>query len=86
MKVEVQSRRPVESVVVRPASRGISPKVKATGSPSPGPPRPVMVEVNGTHHALHLFASPPEKDMPAPDAPGVRYFGPGVHRRGEDRA
>jgi hypothetical protein len=41
------------------------------------------VEINGTHHALHLFASPPEKDAPKPTDPGVRYFGPGVHRPGK---
>ncbi|MBM3831234.1 MAG: hypothetical protein FJ406_11965, partial [Verrucomicrobia bacterium] len=40
------------------------------------------VEVNGTRHALHLFASPPEKDAPKPTDPGVIYFGPGVHRPG----
>jgi polygalacturonase len=46
-------------------------------------PGSVIVEVNGSHQALHLFGNPPEKDVPAPDAPGVRYFGPGVHRVGK---
>jgi len=35
--------------------------------------------VNGLHHALHLFANPPEKEIPAATNPNVRYFGPGVH-------
>ncbi len=84
VKVEVQSRRAVQSVVVRPASLGIRPVIEknciAFTLERPGP---VIVEVNGMHHALHLFASLPEKDAPAPDALGVRYFGPGVHRPGK---
>ncbi len=84
VKVEVQSRRPVQSVVVRPASLGIHPTVeKDRISFSLDRPGPVIVEVDGPHHALHLFASPPEKDAPAADAQGVRYFGPGVHHVGK---
>ncbi len=84
VKVVVQSRRPVKSVVVRPMSLGIRPAVEANRITfSLTRPGPVIVEVNGPHHALHLFASPPEEDAPAPDAPGVRYFGPGVHRAGK---
>jgi hypothetical protein len=29
---------------------------------------------------LFLFAEKPETDAPKADDPGVRYFGPGVHR------
>jgi hypothetical protein len=84
VKVVVQSRRPVQSVVVRPASLGILPAIETNRiSFSLERPGSVMVEVNGSHHALHLFANPPEKDAPAPEAPGVRYFGPGVHRVGQ---
>lgn len=81
--VEVLSHRPVESVRVRPASAGIEPavegdairfRIERTGQ--------YTVEVNGVHHALHLFANPPE--APAPDSgdPDVLYFGPGVHCAG----
>jgi hypothetical protein len=81
--VEVRCRRAPKSVVVRPASLGIVPKLDGDRIAFKlDRPRPLVVEVDGTHHALHLFASPPEKDIPAPDAPGVRYFGPGVHRPG----
>lgn len=31
---------------------------------------------------LALFATPPETDVPRPDAANVRYFGPGVHEPG----
>ncbi len=84
VKIEVQSQRAVQSVVLRPASLGIRPTIEnnciAFSLERPGS---VIVEVNGMHHALHLFASPPEQDAPAPDAAGVRYFGPGVHRPGK---
>ena len=73
----------MKSVVVRPISLGIEPETKDSMiSFTLDRPVPLVVEVNGSHHALHLFASPPEKDVPAADAPAVRYFGPGVHRPG----
>lgn len=83
-EVEIRSKRPVQSVVVRPAALGIKPafdgdRIRFTLSR----PGPVIVEINGTHHALHLFANPPEAAAPAPGTPGLRYFGPGVHRPGK---
>lgn len=33
----------------------------------------------GFDHPLFLFANPPETEVPRRGAPGVRYFGPGVH-------
>jgi hypothetical protein len=84
VKVVVQSRREVQSVVVRPASRGIRPRADTNRiSFSVDRPGPIVVEVNGPQHALHLFANPPEKHAPATHAPGVRYFGPGVHHAGK---
>jgi hypothetical protein len=81
--VEVRSLREIESVVVRPRSLGIKPKVEGDCIRFDlDGPRQLVVEVNGPHHALHLFASPPEANVPAPDTPGVHYFGPGVHRPG----
>jgi hypothetical protein len=84
VRVVVQSRRAVQSVVVRPASLGIRPSIGEDRiSFTLERPGSVILEVNGSHHALHLFASPPEKNLPAPDAPGVRFFSPGVHRVGK---
>ncbi len=81
--VEVTSLRPVESVVVRPQSYGIQPVVHGnTITFTLDGPRQVVVEVNGMHHALHLFANPLEEDAPEADAEGVRYYGPGVHEAG----
>lgn len=84
VRVEVVSRRAVQSVVVRPAARSIRPTIDGDRiSWTLDRPGPLVVEVNGMHHALHLFPSSPEQDVPAPDTPGVRYFGPGVHRPGQ---
>ena len=81
--VEIRCRRAPQSVVVRPASFGIVPKLDGDRIVFQfDRPRPVVVEVDGPHHALHLFASLPEQNIPAPDVPDVRYFGPGVHRPG----
>jgi hypothetical protein len=81
--VEVQSQRAIESVVVRPSALGIQPVIAGNRiSFSLDHPGPLVVEVNGPHGALHLFADPPEKDAPTPETAGVRYFGPGVHRPG----
>lgn len=84
VSVVVQSRRPVQSVAVRPMARGVRPTVEGDRiSFTLDRPGPVVVEVNGTHQALHLFPSAPEKDCPAAGTPGLRYFGPGVHRPGK---
>lgn len=84
--VEVISKRPVETVAVRPTSYGIRPTVEGHRIVFQIlRPRQLVVEVNGTHRALHLFANPPEKKAPKPtDAKAryFRYFGPGVHDAG----
>ena len=83
-RVEVHARQLVQTVVVRPSSLGITPTVDRNRIVFELPrPRPVVVEINGSHHALHLFASPPERDKSAENQHGVRYFGPGVHRPGK---
>ena len=83
VNIEVISNRPIESVDIRPYSYSIKPVVDddkiAFQMSEPGY---VTVEVNGYHHALHLFASPIEEDKPNPDDPNVRYFGPGIHEAG----
>ena len=83
VKIEVVSNRPIKSVDIRPKSYGIKPVVdddRLTFQMST--PGYVTVEVNGYHHALHLFASPMEESKPRPDDPKVRYFGPGIHQAG----
>ena len=83
VRIEIQSRRPVQAVVVRPGGLRIQPTIEGNRIAFElDRPRQVVVEVNGPQHALHLFGNPPETDVPAKDAPGVRFFGPGVHRPG----
>jgi hypothetical protein len=83
VQVEVTSKRPFQSVAVRPTSRGIQPTIQGqrisfrmlrAGQ--------VTVELDGPHHALHLFADPPEREVPKAGDRNVLYFGPGVHRPG----
>ncbi len=83
VRIDIRSQRPVESVAIRPHSLGISPAVQGNRiSFQLQRPRPVVVLVNGSHGALHLFPNPPETAPPHPGTPGVHYFGPGVHHPG----
>jgi hypothetical protein len=82
--VKVAVHQPPRHVVIRPLSLGITPQVDDRSiSFTLTRPAHCTVEVDGTHHALHLFASPPEGDPPKPNDPGIRYFGPGLHRPGK---
>jgi hypothetical protein len=82
--VEVTVKRPFKSAIVRPGSRGIQPAVRGQSLTfSLAKPGQVTVELDGPHQALHLFADPPEAGVPQPGAPGVRCFGPGIHRPGK---
>lgn len=84
VRIEIESKRTVQGVVVRPANLKIKPTVEGNRIAFDlDRPRQVVVEVNGMHQALHLFGNPPETDVPAKDAAGVRYFGPGVHQAGK---
>ena len=82
--VQITAAKPFAGVVVRPLSRGIHPKVAGRQVRfTLTRPGQVTVEFDGPHRTLHLFANPPEAPAPRQDAPGVRYFGPGVHRPGK---
>jgi len=82
VEVEVVSVRPVESVAIRPTARGILPRVEGNRIRFRlDTPQQFTVEVNGWHKALHVFANAPAVAID-PNAAGVRYFGPGVHRPG----
>lgn len=82
--VEVVSQRPFRSVAVRPSSRRIKPSVSGRRIrfrlDRPGQ---LTLELDGTHHALHLFADPPETEIFKASDANVLYFGPGVHRPGK---
>jgi hypothetical protein len=82
--VEVVAKRPFKSVAVRPSSRGIQAAIKGQRITFQlSRPGQFTVELDGTHHALHLFADPLEADTPRPGDPNVLYFGPGIHKPGK---
>lgn len=83
VRVEIDCPDSPQTVAVRPSHLGIVPEVKGKRiSFALAAPRPLVVEIDGPHQVLHLFASEPEANAPSPDAPNVRYFGPGVHHPG----
>ncbi len=83
VRVEIESARPVKTVAVRPASRGIKPEIDGNRIRfALARPGAVVVEVDGWHRALHLFANPPAPAAPTVGTPGLRVFGPGVHHPG----
>jgi len=79
--ITVTCTEPITSAKVLPSSLRISPTIEGRRLTfSLAEPRHVTIEVNGNWvGALHLFANPPEVQVPRPDDPNVIYFGPGVH-------
>ncbi|MDD4888387.1 MAG: hypothetical protein PHU85_00525 [Phycisphaerae bacterium] len=65
VEVGIVHTRPVHEARVRPRSCGIVPAAEGNTLrftlPRPGQ---FTVELNGTHRALHLFANPPEENIP----------------------
>lgn len=81
--IAVKSHQPIGTAVIRPQARGITPDIDGdTIRFAIEQPGQYTVEINGVHHALHLFANPAEAAAPEPDADNVIYFGPGVHCAG----
>lgn len=79
----VTPEKPFAGAVVRPLSKGVSPR-REGGSLSftlPGPGG-YTLELDGFHHVLHIFVDPPERYDVDRDHPDTLYFGPGVHEAG----
>lgn len=84
--VKVTSERSLSGVIVRPQSYGLTPLVNGnTLSLTLNRPCQLSIEPDGKNRPLLLFANPIETDRPNEDDPGVRYFGPGIHRPGKIR-
>ncbi len=79
--VTVTCAEPITAAKILPSSLGIMPAVEGKRLTfSLAEPKPVTIEFNGNWvGALHLFANPPETQVPRADDPNVIYFGPGVH-------
>lgn len=81
--VRITSQKEIQSLDIRPKEFGIKPKVDGkTIEFKLSKPMQFVVEVNGYHHALHVFANPPETAKVDKNDPKVHYFGPGVHEAG----
>ena len=67
--------------VIRPLSSGIVPEVHGNRIEfTLDQPGNYTLDPRGDGYcALHLFTNEPETDIPDPDDPDIRYFGPGVH-------
>jgi hypothetical protein len=84
--VEIRTDFDVRWVDIRPRSAGV---VSAIADDHHGVRFqvsglvPLTVEFNDDlGQVVHLFPYAPERDVPASDSPGVRYFGPGLHEPG----
>jgi hypothetical protein len=79
--VAITYPQPVESVKILPTSFGITPRIEGQKILfNLKEPKHLTIEINGDwNQSLHLFANPPEENIPSPDDPHVIYFGPGLH-------
>ena len=70
---------PVESAAVLPTAAGSVPEVEGgvVRFEITEPGQYTVIFNDNVNKALHLFANPPEENVPNPDAPGVYYIGPG---------
>ncbi len=83
--IRVTSTRSLAGAVVRPAASDVKTRLADDHTlvlALPGP-RKMSIEPDGKKGPLLLFVNPLEDDAPKPDAPGVIYFGPGVHKPGK---
>ncbi len=81
--VRITSKKEIKSLEIRPKEFGIEPLVNGkTIEFRLSKPMQLVVEVNGYHHALHVFANPLETVKVDKNDPRVHYFGPGIHQAG----
>ena len=80
--IVIETPAAIKEYSIQPASAGIKASVKKNRLTFKiDGPRQLYIRIDGRPY-LALFANPLETEVPAPDAPGVRYFGPGVHEAG----
>ncbi len=82
-EITIISDKKIETLDIRPKEYGIEPTIEGnTIKMQLDKPCQFVVEVNGYHHALHIFANPVEDFKIDKQDPKVHYFGPGVHEAG----
>jgi hypothetical protein len=79
--IKVTGRELIQSARVLPSSFQLKPVIQGRSlTLKLTKPRPITIEVNDNWvGALHLFANPPESDIPRATDPNTVYFGPGIH-------
>ena len=83
-RITAECARPFKDVKIRPSSYGILPETDGTKiSFTLNEPKPLTVECDGWHGALHLFPNAPDKYGIKAKTEKIRYFGPGVHHPGK---
>jgi len=81
--IKIISNKEIETLDIRPREFGITPVIKGKSIEFKlSKPSQFIVEVNGYHHALHIFANPVETFNIDKEDPKVHYFGPGIHEAG----
>jgi hypothetical protein len=82
-EIIINSTQDIKTLDIRPKEYGIKPTVEGkTIKFSLNKACQFVVEVNGSHRALHIFANPPETFNIDKKDPKVHYYGPGVHEAG----
>jgi hypothetical protein len=81
--VKIISKKEIKTLDIRPVEYGIKPTIKGNSIEFKlSKPSQFVVEVNGYHKALHIFANPVDTFNIDKKDPKVHYFGPGVHEAG----
>ena len=80
--VTVRADRDLRNAIMRPLSEDIEVRTpdKNTAQFTLQEPCRLSFEPDGEQQPLLVFANPVQQKVPEKDAPGVTYFGPGVHR------
>lgn len=81
VNVEIRTKKKITSILVQPRSRKIvcQQKDQRRFSFELTKPGPIVVLINGTNHALHLFPIA-MRSRPIPSRENYKYFyGPGIH-------
>ncbi len=81
--IKIIVKKEIKTLDIRPMEYGIKPTIKGnTIEFKISKPSQFIVEVNGYHQALHIFANPVKIYNIDKQDPKVHYFGPGIHEAG----
>jgi hypothetical protein len=81
--ITIIAKKKIQTLEIRPMEYGIKPTIKGdTIEFTLSKPCQFIVEVNGYHQALHIFANPVGLLNIDKQDPKVHYFGPGMHEAG----